>query len=321
MSLHSLPANIVILMASALVVSQSVRLFIRSSTKLADYLNISEYTVSFLVISVATSLPELVVSITSGIEKNTVLSYGNAIGSNLALLTIIMALPVLIGHSLSTRDVIRSKDIYYGAFFLIIALAMALDGKLSRLDGLILIVGYLFYSRSVLKRETVVEALMDKLKLERTNVWKESVLFALSLALLLLASEGIVRSAIELSQNLNISLGFIGLTITALGTSLPEIAFVVGIMNTQGNEDEIMGDVVGSVVANSTLVLGTAAAIYPINLGISHFGFSTILIIISTMLLFLAFSKSDERIDKKEALALLVIYVLFVGLEYYMSIQ
>ncbi len=321
MNFHSLPVNIVVLIFSAIIVAQSVRLFINSSTKLAHFLNISEYTISFLVISVATSLPELVVSITSGLEKDSLLAYGNAVGSNLALLTVIMALPVLIGHVVSTKDIIRSKDIYYGAFFLFIALAMALDGKISRVDGVILIVGYLFYARAVLRRGTVIEGLMEKLKLEKTNLWKESVLFLISLGLLLGASEGIVRSAVDIGINLDVSLGFIGLTITALGTSLPEIAFVIGIMNTHGDEDEIMGDVVGSIVANSTLVLGTAAVIYPINLGKSNFGFSTILIIISTMLLFLAFSKSDEKIDKKEALALLFIYFLFVGLEYYISIQ
>lgn len=321
MNLHSLPVNIVVLLVSAVVISQSVKLFIRSSTKLAHLLNISEYTISFLLISIATSLPELVVAITSGIEKNTILSYGDAIGSNLALLTLIMALPVLVGHTISTKDVIHSKDIYYGAFFLLIALAMALDGLLSRLDGILLLICYVFYTRSVLKRGTVFEALMEKLKLEKTNVWKEGVIFAVSLLLLLAASEGIVKSAIDLSENLNISLGFIGLTITALGTSLPEIAFVLGIIKTQGNEEEIIGDVVGSVVANSTLVLGTAATIFPIDLGVTHFGFSTILIVIATMLLFLAFSKSDERIDKKEALALLLVYVIFVSLEYYMAVQ
>jgi Ca2+/Na+ antiporter len=82
-----------------------------------------------------------------------------------------------------------------------------------------------------------------------------------------------------------------------------------------------LGDIVGSVSANSTLVLGTAAVIYPINLGASHFGFSTILIILATLMLFLAFSKSDEKIDRMEAAALLAVYVLFVGLEYYMAIQ
>lgn len=321
MNLHSLPVNIVVLLISALIIAKAIKIFIDSSTKLAHMLSISEYTISFLVISLATSLPEFVVAITAGVEKNTILSYGDAIGSNLALLTLIIAIPVLAGHSLSTKSIIRSKDIYYTTFFLLLALAMALDGTLSRIDGLLLIVGYFYYTRSVLKRGTVLETFVDRLKLEKTNVWKEGVLFVFSLALLLLASEGIVRSAIDLSENLNVSLGFIGLTITALGTSLPEIAFVLGIINTDGNKEEITGDVIGSVVANSTLVLGTAAVIYPIELGRSHFGFSTILIVISTLLLFLAFSRSDEKIDKKEAVALLVVYVLFVGLEYYMAIQ
>ena len=321
MNLHSLPINIVILLISALVISTSIKVFINSSTKLAQLLKISEYTISFLVISIATSLPELVVAVTSGLQKNSILSYGDVIGSNLALLTLVMALPVLIGHSLSTKDILKSNDIYYCAFFLALALAMALDGVVTRIDGAILIVGYFYYSSSVLKRGTVLENLLDSFKRERTNVWKEGVLFALSLIFLLAASQGIVGAAIDISKNLNISLGFVGLTIIALGTSLPEIAFVLGVMNSNGNKEEIMGDVVGSVVANSTLVLGTAAIFFPINLGTSHFGFSTILIVLSTLLLFLAFSKTDEKIDKREAVALLAVYVIFISLEYYLTTQ
>ncbi len=294
MNLQSLPINVAILLFSVIVISQSVKLFINSSTKLAHLLNVSEYTISFLVISLATSLPELVVAITSGIEKNTILSYGDALGSNLALMTLILAIPVLVGHSISTKDIIRSKDIYYSAFFLTLGLAMAIDGEITRIDGGVLLVGYIVYTRSVLRRGTVFEALVEKFKLERTNVWREGVLFVLSLIILTAASEGVVRSAINISEGLNINLGFIGLTVIALGTSLPEIAFALGILNSHGNEEEIMGDVVGSVVANSTLVMGTAALIYPINLGEAHFGFPTILIILSTLLLFLAFSRSDE---------------------------
>lgn len=322
MNLHSLPANIVILIISALVISRAIKVFINSSTKLAQLLNISEYTISFLVISIATSLPELVVAITSGLKQNSILSYGDAIGSNLALLTLVMAIPILAGHSISTKDIIKSNDIYYSAFFLTLALVMALDGTITRIDGGALIIGYFYYSSSVLKRGTVLEQLLDNFKREKTNVWKEGVLFIFSLVLLLAASQGIVSSAIDISTNLNVSLGFVGLTITALGTSLPEIAFVLSIMkDSHSNKDEIMGDVVGSVVANSTLVLGTAALIYPIKLGGTRFGLSTIMIILSTLLLFLAFSKTDEKIDKREAVALLVVYAIFISLEYYLAVQ
>ncbi len=311
--------NIGILLISALVITRAITYFIDSSTKLAHLFNISEYTISFLIISLATSLPEFVVAITSGLEKNSILSYGDAIGSNLALLTLIVALPILFGHSLSTKKLIKSKDIYYSAFFLVLALAMAIDGTLTRIDGIVLIVGYLFYSRAVLKRGTAVQAILEKF--DRTNAWKEGVIFASSLLLILLASEGIVRTAINISEYLDVSLGFVGLTMTALGTSLPEIAFVFGIIKSHGNRDEILGDVVGSVVANSTLVLGTAALIFPIHLGGSHFGFPTILILIFTLGLFLAFSKSNEEISRKEAFILLGVYILFIVVEYFMTLQ
>jgi cation:H+ antiporter len=315
MEIQSLLINILILAVSAIVITKSIRLFISSSSKLAHMLKLSEYTISFLLISIATSLPELVVAITSGLEKNSILSYGDALGSNLALLTIILALPILFGKKLSTKDIIKTKDIYYSAFFLILALGMALDGVLTRLDGAFLLIGYLFYSRSVLKRASFFESIKDTL--EHTNVWKQSVLFFTSLGLLLLASEAIVRTAINISSLMDISLGFVGLTMTAIGTSLPEIAFAFGILKTKGNEDEILGDIIGSVVANSTIVLGTAAMIYPINLASDpKLGFPTILVVFATLVLFLVFSKTDTILSKKEALVLLLIYFLFISVEY-----
>ncbi|MFC1722179.1 sodium:calcium antiporter [Patescibacteria group bacterium] len=319
MSIINTSLNLGLLIISAVVLAKTVRVFVNSSSKIADLLGISSYTISFLLVSLATSLPELVVSITSGIEKNTILAYGNAIGSNLALITLIVALPILVGQKISTKGVIKSKDIYFSAFFLLLALALALDGLVTRFDGLIMISGYIVYVRAVLKKETLLETLVDRF--EHTNVWKQGVLFSISLLLILAASEGIVTSAINLSSSLNLSLGYIGLTITAIGTSLPEIAFALGVIKSRHREkDEIMGDVIGSVVANSTIVLGTAALIHPIDLHSSIIGFPSMLILISTLILFLAFSKSNEELDKKEAMALLGVYFLFLGVEYFLIV-
>jgi cation:H+ antiporter len=306
--------NIAILAISAIVITRAIKIFIDSSTKLAHLLNISEYTIGFLVVSIGTSLPELVVAITSGLEKDSILSYGDAIGSNLVLLTLIVGLPIMLNHGMSTKNLIDSKDIYYSAFFMLLALAMSLDGILTRIDGALLLGGYIFYSQAVLRRGTKLEAFLEKF--DRTNVWKQGVLFAFSLVLLLTASEGIVRAAVNISQLLDVSLGFVGLTMTAVGTSLPELAFAFGIVKTHGNEDEIMADVIGSVVANSTLVLGTASLIYPIDLGGSHVGLPTMIVLVLTLLLFLIFSKSDESVSRLEASILITIYVLFIAVEY-----
>lgn len=318
MNVFSVLTSIFIMIFAGLVIVRSIKAFINSSTKLAHIFNISEYTISFLLISLATSLPELVVSITSGIEKNSVLSYGNAVGSNLALLTLVVAIPVLISAPISTREIIKSKDIYYSSFFLFLALAFALDGVITRIDGFILIVGYLIYIQGVIKKITVFERILEKF--EHINAWKEIVIFSASLIFLLLASEGIVRSAINLSNQLEVNLGYLGLTLTALGTSLPEIAYVISLARTKVNTEEILGDIIGSIVANSSLILGVAAVIYPINLKGTHLGFPTILFIISTLFLFLAFSKSDEVINKKEAWVLLLVYFLFLTVEFLLVI-
>lgn len=316
MNIADLLLDILIMIISGLLITKSVRYFISSSTKLAHLMRISTYTISFFLISLGTTLPELVVSITSGIEKNTILAYGNAVGSNLALITLIISLPVVLGGRLSTKDVVKSKDIYWGAFFLLISLVMALDGIISRLDGIILLLCYVVYTHAVLRRGNVIEAFLEKF--EHTNAWKQGVLFALSLIILLIASEGIVHSAISLSKILNLNLGYIGLTITAIGTSLPEISFAIGIVGTRKHQDEILGNVIGSVVSNSTLVLGTAAVIFPIKLGLSHLGFPTIIMLVCALMMFLAFSKSDENISKNEAYTLLAVYFLFLGLEYFL---
>lgn len=306
--------NILVIIVSSLVLIKAVKLFVTSTIQLAHVLRISAYTVSFLLVSLGTSLPELFVSITSGIEKNTVLAYGNALGSNVALITLIISLPVLIGRPVSTREVIRSRDIYYSAIFLLLSLGLGLDRVLTRFDGLFLIVCYLFYVQLTVKKASLFESI--KMRFETVNALKQLGIFLLSLILLLIASEGIVRSAVEISASLAISMSYIGLTLVAIGTSLPEIAYGLGIINGHKDHGEMMGDIIGSIVANASLILGVAAVLHPIDLRGSKIGFPTTLFLVSTLLLFLVFSKTDYKINKKEAWVLLTTYILFLAAEY-----
>lgn len=313
-----LAANIAVILISALVIIKTVEVFIASSTKIAQYFKISGYTISFLLVAIATSLPETVVAITSGLAEKSLLSYGDAMGSNITLITLIIALPILLGKSIATRSVLHSKDAFYAAFFAFLPVLLSLDTNLTRLDGVILIVAYIAYLTSVIRRSRGVEKIVQKF--ERINIWRAGVLFMMSLAFLLLSSRGIVVAAINISREMGWALSFVGLTITAFGTSIPEIAFVVS-SRAKGNQREILGDIVGSVVANSTLVLGTASIIYPIQLKHSSLSSSTILVLTVAMLLFLKFTISKERLEKHEGLILLAIYVLFIATEYFLQTQ
>lgn len=309
----SLLVNLVIIIISSIVLIKAVKLFIHSSSRIAHTFHISGYTISFLLIAIATSLPETVVGITSALEQNPILSFGNALGSNIALLTIIVAVPGILNSGIHTHSIFKSKDIYYTALFSLFALALSLDGKLNWIDGTALLIGYAIYIIVVLRRSSPLENLLHTF--EHTNVWKQFVFFVFSLGLLLIASEGIVRSAINLSLDLNLKLGFIGLTLTALGTSLPEIAYAIGAVRDR-KENEIMGDVIGSIVANSTLVLGVTAIIHPIIMDGTVLGVSTNIFLILALSLFLVFSKTREKIDRNESIVLLIVYAAFVFFEF-----
>lgn len=303
---------------ASLVLIQAVKLFISSSSKIARHMGISAYTISFLLVAIATSLPEMVVGVTSAIEGNPMLSFGNAIGSNVALITLVVALPVLLSREggISTRSILHSKDAYYSMFFSLLPIALLVDGALTRLDGAILLAAYLFYFVIVWRRSSKVERILEQF--EDTNIWKEGIFFIFSLGLLLASSEVIVQSASNLSIQLGWGLTFVGLTITALGTSLPEIAYTVGAVRSR-NQQGLLGDVVGSVVANSTIVLGLTAVIHPIEITNGKMSFSSLFLLVFIMLFFLRFSRTKEKIDKFEALTLLLLYIAFVVGEYYLQ--
>ncbi|MBD3365793.1 hypothetical protein GF360_00415 [candidate division WWE3 bacterium] len=310
--------NLALILISAIVLVKAVDIFINSSTKIAQHFGISGYTISFLLVAIATSLPETVVAITSGLSKKTLLAYGDAMGSNITLITLIIALPILLGTGMATRSVLHSKDAYYATFFAFLPALLSFDGNLRRVDGLILVTAYVYYLRSVMRRSKGFEKFVQRF--DHINIWKAWVMFGLSLAFLLGSSRGIVFAAINISQTLGWALSFVGLTVTSLGTSLPEIAFVIS-SKAKSNHREILGDVVGSVVANSTLVLGTASLIYPIELEYSSFGSSTIFFLTIALLLFLKFTRSKERLDRYEAFLLLGVYVLFLVTQYLLQTQ
>ena len=313
-----LVVSLVLILAGSITLVFAVNLFIGSSSKIAKKFGVSGYTISFLLVSVATSLPEVVVAVTSALEKTPILSFGDAMGSNVTLVTLVLALPILLNTNkgISTRTILHSKDAYYAILFGILPVLLAVDGTISRIDGGILLTLYIIYMFVVWRRSRGVEKIIEKI--EQVNVWKQAVIFVLSLLLLLGASETIVQTALYLSSSLGWGLAFIGVSLTAIGTSLPEIAFTITASNGRFQQ-QILGDIVGSVVANSTAVLGTAAVIYPIEIGGDIGNTGLIIFFTIIMLIFIRFARTKEKVDKSEAIMLVLIYIFFLFSQYYLQ--
>jgi len=287
--------------------------------RMARFLGWREFVVAFFVMAFAASLPNLFIGITSALHKIPQLSFGDVAGNNLVALTIAIALAVLISKKELPAE---SRTVQTTSIFTIIAallpLLLILDGKLSRIDGILLIAFFIFYLFWLFSKRERFTKIYDTHKIP---IIKEFKLFLkdlgkliLGIMLLIIAAQGIVASAQFFAKSFDITLVLIGVLITGLGSALPEIYFAVASAK-RGETWMILGDLMGAVIVPATLVLGIVALIHPIEISdFSPLAIARFFLIISA-LFFLFFVRTDRKITKKEALFLLSIYLIFVLVE------
>tara|TARA_Y100000310_G_scaffold338992_1_gene430254 strand:+ start:18600 stop:19577 length:978 start_codon:yes stop_codon:yes gene_type:complete len=287
---------------------------VRYLSRIAFYLRLSDFIVSFVIIAFSSSIPELFVGIKSAMAGTPTLSLGNVIGSNIADLTIIIGIPLIFARNIKISKVAKRDSIY---MVLIAALPiglMLIGQRLSRLDGAFLVLLFFLYmwrqirQRKDFKRETTET-------LSRLKVVLTVTFFIASLFLLFYSADYTVKYAELLSIDFNFPPILIGLFLVALGTSLPELSFNMQAV-LKGHKDMALGDTIGSVVANSTLVLGVTALIHPIANGLFLFLISSIFMIIIAFL-FATMMDKGEKLNWKEGITLVMFYAFFITVELY----
>lgn len=301
--------SFIFLLISLFVVIKSANFAIRYSIHLAESFNLPKYIIGFAVVAVISILPETFISITSAIEKIPSFGLGTLFGSNIADLTLVFALVVFLsGRKLRIESqLIKNRFLHIGA--MAIPIILGLNGYYSRLDGIILIlVGLLFYYL-VLKKNIYVA----KINREKFNI-KNLVFLLFSMTGLLLGSHFTVKYGVDFARGLNVSPILIGMLVVGLGTTLPELFF--SIKAAKHHHDNLaLGDILGTVVADATIVVGIMALISP-------FAFNLRIIYITGLFMFLAifllfyFMKSDRILSRKEAFLLFVFYIIFVLTEF-----
>lgn len=308
---------VLIFIISCLVLVYSGAWVVRALTRIAQFLGWREFIVTAVLMAFATSVPEIFIGISSAISQVPSLSFGDIIGSNIIALTLVIGIGALLAKGLGFPDhgSILRKSSFNAAIIVLLPLLLILDRRLSRIDGVILLLVLVFYFHQLLSQEKrFTRILSDAFKEDRTGFkifLKNLGMFFLAVFLLLLSAEGIVFSARNLAIAFDIPLVFIGALFVALGTSLPEITFGIRSI-TMGRREMIVGDVIGSVVINSTLVLGLVALICPFEIADLSPYFIGIVFTTITALFFTIFSRTLEIISRKEAIFLLLIYITFV---------
>lgn len=241
--------------------------FIDGATSLAVRFNMPSFLIGVIILGIGTSAPELVVSALAALSGSPDIALGNAYGSNIINITLVLGVTALISPIIIRSDVIR-----YDLMLLIAVTALAAiqlhDGNLSLMDGIVLIMALV----SVLLIQIFLSLRSNKDKVElpeelaakqEVNVLKSFGALILGLSLLIASSRAIVWGAVELATLWGMSELLIGLTIVAIGTSLPELVASVAAAR-RGEHDMALGNVIGSNLFNTLGVVGVAAIIKPI---------------------------------------------------------
>jgi len=282
---------------------------VKSLIKIARYYGLREFVVGFILVAITTSIPELFVGILSTLSKIPSISFGNIIGANIVDLTLVVGITALLGKRIKIESEIEKRDVIYTFFIAILPLLLFLDHSLSRIDGIILLIAFFLYIvRLITQRKHFRKVISNHAS--KKLIPKEILLFIISLIILLISAKFIVQFATILASELLLPPFLIGLIIVSIGTTLPELCFNVNSI-LKDYSGMAMGDILGSVVANSSLVLGIVALIYPIEAFFLSFIIGA-LFLISTLIILIIFTKTDHEITWREGLVLLIFYVLFI---------
>jgi cation:H+ antiporter len=280
---------------------------VKQSVKLADYLGISTMTVGFFLIAVSTSLPELAVTSIAALMKETQISVGNIIGSNIANILLIFGLGSFISTIKIMREEMRKIKIVLIIVSVLSLMILILHG-ISRFLGTIFVLLFILFSYYFLKKgkdekkEEVEASLFERIKIV--------LLLFLSLIGVIVSSYFIVRSTKAIGVKLGLSEALIGATIVAVGTSLPELSINIFAIKSK-NYSLATGNIIGSCIINMTLILGIGSLITPVSLSVMPNVMTLIFFLNLSNLLFWALA-GDREVWIVDGLFLLLLYIFFI---------
>lgn len=296
---------------------------VRSSVGLSFKLNLSKMVIGLTVVSFATSAPELLVSLQAALEGYSDISLGNVIGSNVANIGLVLGLTAMLSTLGIDRDFFRFNWPVMVLFSLALYVVLDNDGVLSRLEGVLLFGGLLFYLflliyRARNARETK-EGQNDSIDdgLSKASYFKIVIWLLIGGVALYYGSEWLVAGATDIAKSIGVSDYAISVTVIAIGTSVPELA--ASLIAAAKREKAIsLGNLIGSNIFNIASVLGLTAMITPIHVVDESILSSNMfwLLGFALILLPLGFLKTRMELNRWKGIFLFAAYCVFIGLTF-----
>lgn len=280
-------------------------LFVDGSSSIAGILKVPSVIIGLTIVAMGTSAPEAAVSINAGLAGNSDISLGNIIGSNIFNLLVVIGACAVIFPAASNEDILK-RDLWWNIGVSALLFVLILDGRISRLEGFIFLAIFIFYlglmARSAMKNR------MEEAPMNLLPLWKSILFVILGLAAVVFGGDMVVDNASMIAKAWGMSDTLVGLTIVAIGTSLPELVTSIT-ASKKGDSGIALGNAVGSCLFNILFILGMASVLTPINAVPELIIDAAILIAVTILILIVA--KTDKKTNRMEGLICVLSYIVY----------
>ena len=309
--------NFVIFVISMASLIWGADILVRESERIALRFHISEFVIGATLIALGTSLPEMAASVAASAEGKSQIAIANVIGSNILNITLVLGTIFLISKKITPDRDFFTKDSTWAIVPVLVFILMLINGEISRFDAsllLLLMAAYIMFllkeARGIIAAE--IEEIEESFKEDGGEAfpWVRAVAFVvLGLILVIAGANFTIESASDIARTFGVSEWVIGIIMISLGTSLPE--FVVSISaSARGKVDMAIGNIIGSNMANTTIVLGAAALTKPLKIDGMAYIFDISTMLVATLLL--VFLTANKLYSKPAGIILFIILGLFL---------
>jgi cation:H+ antiporter len=283
-------------------------LFVRGAVGVARWLRISPGIIGATVVAFGTSSPELSIAVSSALAGNPRLSLGDALGSNVVNVALILASALVISGIQCPRGSVK-RDFPVALVIPVIMGVLALDGVVSRVDGLVMLgIFVVWIAATIVEAKNQRSAAAQDLGAKR--IWPALLSCAGGFVLLVVGSIFIVAGAKGIAAAFGIDEFIIGATIVAIGTSTPELATAI-VAKLRGHDEVGLGAILGSNIFNGLFIVGVAATIHPITVGWREI---YVALVFGIVALALTFPSGRGFIERRRGIILLVLYAVYLAI-------
>jgi len=278
------------------------------ATALAQRMNVPQIVIGLTVVAMGTSMPEFFVSLVSAIKGTPDLAVGNVVGSNIFNTMLIVGVSAAVAPMAISRSTVK-KDIPFAIVSTVMLAVMCLDGRISRVDAGILFAAFILFMLYTLRLARRGKMDAEEEKKENLSLCMSAVFIVIGLACLIGGSNLFVNGATSIARALDVSDAVIGLTVVAMGTSLPELATSV-VAAYKGSSAMAIGNVIGSNVFNILMILGITGLTAPMQ--IEGITMTDMLVMLLGVVLLWMFSYTKYLIARWEGVVLALLFCGYI---------